>query len=247
MAELRRQRSAVVMDSDARLRQIERNLHDGTQAQLVAIGMQVSMAQARLETDADRPAAAAILAETGNQVRTALAELRDIARGAHPPALDAGLPVALETLAARTPLSVAITIEPGVSELDIPPATASIAYHAVAELLTNVVKHGGASQAQVNVSRETSEVGRRRDPRMKFGMRRTKSGGDKLVITVWDDGSGGAVLSSTAPDHALIVDASSSTHSGLSGIADRVAAIDGTLDISSPLGGPTVVTIILPL
>jgi len=229
-ATLLRQREVVVTDADARLRQLERELHDGTQAQLVAIGMQVSMAKARLETDGNPTAAAEILDATGTQVRTALAELRDIARGVHAPAIDAGLPVALETLVSRYGIPVALDIAPDIAATEIPPATASIAYYAVAELLTNVVKHAHATQARVSVLRETLEPEGKR--RIQLGSGQPMVARSWLAMKVWDDGCGGAVPK---------------PGSGLAGLSDRIGAIDGTMTVVSPAGGPTEISISLPL
>ncbi|WP_245605994.1 sensor histidine kinase, partial [Promicromonospora kroppenstedtii] len=111
VAELERSRAGTVQDADARLRRIERDLHDGTQARLVAVGMQLGEAREQLvagETDT-----LGELLETAHaSTKDALAELRELARGIHPPALDSGLAVALETLAARAPLPVAADIDP---------------------------------------------------------------------------------------------------------------------------------------
>jgi signal transduction histidine kinase len=136
-----------------------------------------------------------------------LDELRNIARGIHPPALDVGLANALETLTARSAvpasLQVALTSRPA-------DAVETIAYYSVAELLTNVAKHSHAGAATVEVSEH----------------------GGRLLITVSDDGQGGA---------------DPSRGSGLRGLATRLEAVDGTLNSHSPPGGPTVVAIDLPM
>ena len=143
--------------------------------------------------------------------KEAIVELRDLARGIHPPALDTGLEGALATLAARstvpTELSVVLTDRPT-------PAIEAIAYFCVAELLANVAQHAHASRAQCPCTQE----------------------GGWLRLVVRDDGRGGAQLAMVG-----------STSSGLAGLTDRVHTVDGRLHIASPPGGPTVVTVDLPL
>lgn len=219
VAHLEQARGTAVVDADARLRRIERDLHDGTQARLVAVAMQVGDARERLVSAASGGAdpleaaqALAQLDDAHGALKETLSELREIARGIHPPALDGGLAIALETLAARS--SVPVTVD-----LDLPrepaPEVQTIAYFAVAELLTNVARHSGASGAYV----------------------RAENDGQELRVRVRDDGRGGA--------GRRLPGASGGT--GLQGLADRVAAVDGALDIDSPVGGPTVVTVHLPL
>ena len=212
----RAQRSAVVEDADVRLRRIERDLHDGTQARLVAVAMQLGEAREHLAAGGDPALAAELLDTAHSSTKEALTELREIARGIHPPALDAGLPVALETLAARTPLPVTVDVDAAV-EADgaLSPAVRSIAYFTVAELLTNVVKHAGATGAYVLVRRPDAHT---------------------VHLRVRDDGRGGAV----------VVHGTDRSQTGLAGLTDRVAAVDGTLHLSSPPGGPTVVDVMLP-
>ncbi|MCG7287032.1 sensor domain-containing protein [Cellulomonas sp. ACRRI] len=213
VAHLEQTRGTAVTDADTRLRRIERDLHDGTQARLVAVAMQIGDARDRLahEPAAD-PATLGLLAEAHGALKDTLTELREIARGIHPPALDNGLAVALETLAARSPVPVTV-------DVDLParpaPEVETIAYFAVAELLTNVVRHSGASGAYVRVEVD----------------------GGALRLRVRDDGHGGARLGLPG----------ASGGSGLAGLADRVATVDGQLDVDSPVGGPTVVTVHLPL
>ncbi|PZR54376.1 sensor histidine kinase [Xylanimonas oleitrophica] len=216
VASLRASRAATVEDADARLRRIERDLHDGTQARLVAVAMQLGEAREQLAAGAD-PALAAELVEVAHEsTKDALGELREIARGIHPPALDAGLAVALETLAARAPLPVTVEVGADVeAAAPLAPAVQSIAYYCAAELLTNVAKHAGASRARVEVTREAGAV----------------------RLRVHDDGHGGAAV---AP-----VDGTG-RRTGLAGLGERVAAVDGVLDVRSPAGGPTVVTVTLP-
>lgn len=211
MAHLERTRSAAVQDADTRLRRIERDLHDGTQARLVAVAMQIGDVKDRLDDGPD-PESAALLGAAHTGLKDTLAELREIARGIHPPALDDGLAVALSTLAARCPLSVAVHTD---LRREPDPEVATIGYYAVAELLNNAVKHAGADRASVEV----------------LGGRR------RITVRVTDNGRGGA-----APGLP-----GASGGSGLVGIADRAAAVDGRLDIDSPPGGPTVITVDLPV
>jgi signal transduction histidine kinase len=200
IAELEAGRAALQSDAAALLRRVERDLHDGTQARLVALGLTLS----RIESRAETPESRSLALGARHAVTEALAELRDIVRGLHPPALDDGLEVALTTLAGRSAVpvqvSVALTARP-------PDATASAVYFTVAELLTNVARHAGATRAWVDLR----EVG------------------DGLRLAVRDDGRGGA-------GHNLM-------GTGLSGLARRAEALDGTLSIDSPPGGPTAVTV----
>jgi signal transduction histidine kinase len=151
--ELERARAQVVADSAATLRRIERDLHDGTQAQLATLAMNLGQAKEKLQHRANvpfDPAGALDLIDTAHRhSKEALAELRDIARGIHPPALDVGLDAALVTLVARSAV-------PAVLHTDIRDrpsrAIETIAYFSAAELLANVAKHSQARCATVEVS-----------------------------------------------------------------------------------------------
>jgi signal transduction histidine kinase len=148
--ELEQSRAHVVDDSAVRLRQIERDLHDGAQAQMVAVAMKLGLAMKKLggmtdgagQTDLDRVLELVAAAHRG--AKEAVTELRDLARGIHPPVLDQGLGIALTSLAARSDVPVELVI-------DLPerPSAAieTIAYFCAAELLTNVTKHSGATHA----------------------------------------------------------------------------------------------------
>src|SRR5579859_1421980 len=148
--ELEQSRTRLVDDSTARLRQIERNLHDGAQAQMVAVTMKLGLAMKKLggmtggtgQTDLDRVLELVAAAHRG--AKEAIAELRDLCRGIHPPVLDQGLGIALTTLAARSDLPVEMGID-----LPARPSAAieTIAYFCAAELLSNVTKHSGARHA----------------------------------------------------------------------------------------------------
>jgi signal transduction histidine kinase len=220
-------RTQVLDDAAVTLRRIERDLHDGTQAQLATLAMHLGQAKEKLQHDADVPfdpaGALALVDAAHTQAKEALAELRNIARGIHPPALDLGLDAALATLVARSAVPAALAI-------DVPdrpsPAIESIAYFTAAELLANVGRHSGAGRATVDVAAHDG----------------------RLVLTVRDDGCGGASIAPGAPGapgaHAAV---GPGAGSGLAGLAERVHAVDGRLDIDSPSGGPTVVTVELPL
>src|SRR5215469_2563387 len=201
-------RAAAVDDSAARLRNIERDLHDGAQAQLVALAMKLGLAKEKLEdtAPADLSRVAQLVDDAHRNAIEAISELRTLAKGIHPSVLDNGLPDALTTLAARSAVPVELVV-------DIPerPSAAieTIAYFSAAELLANVAKHSGARHATL----EAVHV-----PGL-------------LRIRVTDDGHGGA---------------SAVRGGGLRGLAERVRTVDGSIDIDSPSGGPTVATVELP-
>jgi signal transduction histidine kinase len=214
---LERSRAQSVDSSAATLRRIERDLHDGTQAQLVALAMRLGMAKEKLAAlgddreKADLDQVRQLVDDAHRGAKEAIVELRDLARGIHPPALDVGLEGALSTLAARstTPTELTITLHERPT-----PAIEAIAYFCVAELLANVAQHAHASRASITCT----------------------DYGEWLRVVVRDDGTGGAELSRLG-----------SSSSGLVGLTDRVHAVDGRLDIASPPRGPTVVTVDLPL
>ncbi|MFG2524308.1 sensor histidine kinase [Streptomyces sp. NPDC048527] len=205
IAELESDRGVVVDTAAADLRRIERDLHDGAQARLVNLAMGLGLAKEKLLEDPD--AAAAMVDEAHGEVKLALQELRDLARGIHPAVLtDRGLDAALSSVASRCTVPVKVT-----ADLPQRPAAAieGIAYFTVSELLQNVSKHSGARSASVDVWRSA----------------------DRLLIQVQDDGRGGASLDKGT---------------GMSGLADRLGAVDGLFVVDSPEGGPTTVTAELP-
>ncbi|HKD33454.1 MAG TPA: sensor domain-containing protein [Gaiellaceae bacterium] len=201
---LEQTRAGAVNAQETELRRIERDLHDGAQARLVALGMSIGLAEQKLATDPD--SARELLAETRRGMLEALEELRDLARGIHPPVLtDRGLEAAVSTLADRSPLPVRV----GVELDERPPALVeTAAYFVVAEALANATKHALATGVNVRI--------RMRDSR--------------LLVEVDDDGRGGA----------------DSSGNGLTGLKRRVEALDGTLAITSPRGGPTTIQAELP-
>lgn len=202
---LRQSRSFAIDDAAARLRQIERDLHDGAQAQLVALAMKLGLAKEELG-EGDSEAALALVDTAHTNAKQAIAELRDLARGIHPPVLDSGLEPALRTVASRSAVPVELHIDlPGRPS----PAIETIAYFTATELLTNIAKHSHARQATlVLVAAEQ----------------------DRLRLTVSDDGVGGA-----------------RPGGGLAGLAARIGAVDGRIELTSPPGGPTVVVVNLPV
>jgi signal transduction histidine kinase len=166
--------------------------------------MNLGMARAQTETVEEAHQA---IADAHAETKAALAELRNLVRGLHPPVLeDRGLDAALSGVAARMPIPVRLTV-------NVPrrpsPTIEAVAYFVVSEGLTNITKHSLASQAEVSV----------------------EQAGDRLHIIVTDDGVGGA-----DPDRGT----------GLAGLARRAESVDGTLDITSPLGGPTLLSVDLP-
>lgn len=209
--QLEQSRSEAVEGAEARLRRIERDLHDGAQAELVATAIKLGLAREKLASaraagPADVVQASRLVDAAHHGVKEAIAQLRDLARGVHPPVLDQGLEVALSSVAARSPVPVAL-------DVDLParpsPAIEATVYFCATELLTNVAKHAGATQASVDA----------------------RADGRRLRIQVRDNGCGGARVQSGG---------------GLCGLAARLQGVDGTLDIASPPGGPTVIEIVLP-
>jgi len=220
--DLEETRASAVDDSAARLRRIERDLHDGAQAQMVAVAMKLGLAReklggavggtpgaggtAGLTAEIDLARALELVEAAHRSAKEAIIELRDLARGIHPPVLDHGLGTALATLAARSGLPVEV-----ITDLPERPSAAieTIAYFCAAELLANVAKHSGARHATL----EAVHV-----PGL-------------LRLRVLDDGGGGARVAAGG---------------GLAGLVDRLRTVDGTMEISSPRGGPSAVTVELP-
>jgi signal transduction histidine kinase len=202
--ELTQSRAGAVEAAETQLRRIERDLHDGAQARLVALGMNIGLAEQQLEKDPEK--AQEHLAEARKAAGAALQELRDLARGIHPPILaDRGLDAAIRALAAHAAVPVSVDVE--LAERP-PAAVETAAYFVAAESLANALKHAQASRIDIDVHK--------RD--------------DALVVRVLDDGRGGV----------------SEDGGGLHGLRQRVEALDGSLRIASPEGGPTVIEAVLP-
>jgi signal transduction histidine kinase len=205
VARLTETRSDALDSQAAELRRIERDLHDGAQARLVAMGMSLGAIEHLLERDPQK--AKILLSEARESSSKALTELRDLVRGIHPPVLaERGLGDAVRALAMASPLRTEVSAEIA-GRIEAP--VESAAYFAVSEILTNAAKHSGAQRVWVDLRHEEGML--------------------RIVIT--DDGRGGA-------------DASDGT--GISGIERRIGTFDGVLALSSPVGGPTMVTMELP-
>ena len=204
LEELRASRARIVEAGDAERRRLERDLHDGAQARLVGLAMLLSHLHRRIDADAD---AVSVLERAQSKLKLSLSELRELARGIHPPLLtEQGLAPALDALAARAPVPVTIEADGGDR---LPRAVEVAAYFVVSEALTNVAKYAGATEATVAVHRVNG----------------------LLTVEVGDDGVGGADVG---------------RGSGLRGLADRVAALDGTLTLDSPPGAGTRVHVEIP-
>ncbi len=215
VTELTQTRAGAIAAHEAELRRIERDLHDGTQARLVSLTMRLGLAKRGLEPGSPT---ALLLDQAQDLTEQALAELRHIVRGIHPPILtDRGLVGAVRALAADSGLDVTVDVEGALDGARAPAALEAAAYFVVAEALTNATKHSGARRA---------EVGLARIPR-------------GLWVSVRDDGAGGA--QERPPDTGATPGGS-----GLAGMRRRIAALDGTFSLTSPTGGPTVIEVELP-
>ena len=205
---LRQSRSAVIDVEASELSRIERDLHDGAQQRLVMLSIDLGLASERIDTDPE--GAKELMRSSQEQAREALAEIRQLVRGIAPSILlDRGLVPAIESITGRGPIRTSIRSElaPGTR---LSAAVERTAYFVASEALANVAKHSGASNCEVRVRLE----------------------GDQLVVEIWDDGKGGAIV---APG------------GGLAGLASRVAGVDGTLTVTSPSGGPTLIRAAIPV
>jgi len=198
-------RADTVDAQAAELRRIERDLHDGVQARLVSLSMVIGLADELV--DRNPAEARKLLGEARESSGAALVELRHLVRGIHPPVLaERGLGGAVGALALGLPVPITVDLDlPGRPDAPVE----SAAYFAVAETLTNMIRHSRARAGSVSL-------------RHAHGV---------LTMVVTDDGAGGA-------------DPGAGT--GLRGIERRLAAFDGTMAVSSPPGGPTVVTMEVP-
>ncbi len=175
VTQLQESRDASVESAAGELRRIERDLHDGAQQRLVSLAMNLGIAKDRLEAS-DDPHAAELIGRAHDDAKQAIAELRDLVRGIHPAVLtDRGVDAAVSALAARCAVPVALQSD---LRRRLPARIESTAYFVVAEALTNVAKHSGATHAIV---------------RLHDG---ALTGGDRLTVEVHDDGCGGAGVAS---------------------------------------------------
>ncbi|MFD5831572.1 sensor histidine kinase [Lentzea sp. NPDC060358] len=203
LGEVVQSRARLVDAFEAERRRIERDLHDGAQQRLVALGMKLGVAL----IDAPDGQLRQDLTEAHELAKLALTELRELIRGIYPQVLtDRGLGPAIRDVAGRSSVPVEVDF---VLDERFSTTIEVAAYYVVSEALTNVAKHSGASRAMVRGSRT----------------------GDLLVIEIVDDGTGGADIRGGT---------------GLQGLADRLAVVDGTLSISSPAGGPTLLRVEIP-
>ena len=205
--ELTESRAGAVDAAHEELQRIERDLHDGAQARLVALAMELGMAERKIAEDPE--GGRELVGEAREEALRALGELRELVRGIGPSILrDRGLEAAIGSLVAGRSLPVDVRVEVG----DPRPTDTveAAAYFVVAESLANAAKHSDASRVSVRVWRDAA---------------------GRLVVECSDDGRGGADMG-----HG----------SGLSGLAKRVAALDGTLALTSPAGGPTTVRAEIP-
>ena len=212
VSQLERSRSEVIDDAGAQLQRIERDLHDGAQAELVGLAMKLGLAKEKLAAvgragdDHDLARARQLVDDAHRSAKLAITELRDLVRGIHPPALDEGIEIALATLSKRCSVPVDLTVTLATRPS---PAIETTIYFCAAELLTNVAKHAKASIVHMELI----------------------AGDELLRLGVADDGIGGVDLAG----------------GGLRGLADRLNIVDGQLEVSSPSGGPSVVTVTIPL
>jgi signal transduction histidine kinase len=205
--ELRASRARLVQAADTERRRLERDLHDGAQARLVGLALLLGHARRRVESDPTNPEVPELLDRAMTELKSGLAELRELARGIHPPLLtDQGLEPALRALTARAPVPVTLAADTG---RRLPGPVEIAAYFVVAEALQNVAKYARATEATVSVRRDNGRV----------------------TVDVSDDGVGGA---------------DAARGSGLRGLHDRVAVLDGTLEVESPPGGGTRVHVEIP-
>lgn len=205
LEEVRASRARIVEAGDRERRRVERDLHDGAQQRLISLSLELQVARRALGDGGD-PAVRRSLDRASDEALAALAELRDLALGIHPLILtESGLGEAVESLADRTPVDVAVEI----GSERYSPAVEGAAYFVISEALANVTKYAKATKATVRV----------------------RGLDDHLRIEVDDDGIGGADPLSG---------------SGLRGLADRLAALDGTIAIVSPPGGGTRISAQIP-
>lgn len=209
-------REGAVTSAQTERHRIERDLHDGVQPRLVSLAMTIGLAQTKL--DSDLPAAKALIAEAHDDAKSALVELRNVVRGIAPTILsDRGLDAALSSVVQRASHSGVPTTLSVHLPRRLPDEVEACAYFVVAEALTNITRHAGATQASVTV--------------------RLDEAANQLLVTVFDDGHGGA---------RVVEDDGNMDATGLRGLDERVRSARGTFTVTSPVTGPTVVTAVLP-
>jgi signal transduction histidine kinase len=207
LEELRASRARLVEASDTERRRLERNLHDGAQARFVGLALVLGHARRRVDADPTDPEVGELLDRATEELKAGLAELRELARGIHPPLLsEQGLEPALRALTTVAPVPVTLATE---TDQRLPEPVETAAYFVVAEALANVAKYARASEATVAVRRVNGRV----------------------TVDVADDGVGGA---------------DAARGSGLRGLEDRVAVLDGSLSVDSPAGGGTRLHVEIP-
>ena len=205
VAELRASRARIVEAGYEQRKQLERDLHDGAQQRLMAVGMSLQLA--RMKAAEGSPETPGLIDEAIAELAEATAELRELARGIHPAVLtDLGLGAAVKVVAARSSVPVTLAVSTGGR---LPPAVEAAGYFVIAEAITNVGRYAEAEAAEVSVVRADGH----------------------LRVSITDDGNGGA-------DPAR--------GSGLRGLADRVAALDGELRVTSPAGAGTTISAWIP-
>jgi signal transduction histidine kinase len=200
LREVEASRARLVQIGFEERRRLERDLHDGAQQRLVALGMSLRLAQRHLGDETVD--VGGLMDEAVAEIGTAVAELRQIAHGLRPSALDDGLPAALSRLVRNLPMPIDMQIE----EVTLPDDVATTAYFVIAEAITNAIKHAEATSIRLRVGRADGAV----------------------QVHVSDDGRGGAILGTGSV------------------LADRVAALGGSLSVASPLGRGTTVEVALP-
>jgi PAS domain S-box-containing protein len=202
--ELRESRHRLLEAAYAARRRFERDLHDGAQQRLIGTGIALQLLRTHVE---DGSELAELIDEARAELQSATEELRDLARGLHPAVLtQGGLRPALRALTGRAPIPVAIA---GTPQRRLPIAVETTAYFTLAEGLTNVARHSGATRAEITI----------------------EDGEELLRVTLVDDGCGGAAIGAG---------------SGLSGLRDRAAALDGTLWVDDAPGGGTRLVLEVP-
>ena len=297
VAELTRTRAGVLDAHGAELRRIERDLHDGTQARLVAIAMHLDLARKSLPAETP-PLVDRLLREAHDNSEEAMTELRDVIRGIHPPILtDRGLSGALAALTARCPIPTSLHLD---DSERVPAAVESVVYYAVAEALTNVTRHSRATEADVVIRRDGTHlqaeitdngiggarlpehppvpetdrdaaaaaaagaaagagargaaraVARARDRAWAWAGDTASSGdgdtaGRDAGTASGDTGTASRDTGTADGDAGTArTGAGETAGTGLAGIRDRVAALDGRLTVDSPVGGPTTIALEVP-